>query len=169
MDSPRIDKRGLVRHLREIFPLDWDGFHGAPHWSRVRVNGLAIANLNGANTHVVELFALLHDSGRLNEHRDPQHGARGAANARLFRGRFFEVTDSEMRLLEQACFQHSDGHLEADVTVQTCWDADRLDLARVGIAPRPSLLCTPEARQAHILQGAIDRSMRWLDTDRLTR
>ena len=41
---------------------------------------------------------------------------------------------------------HSDGRVDADVTVQTCWDADRLDLGRVGKRPDPRLLCTPAAR-----------------------
>ncbi len=30
---------------------------------------------------------------------------------------------------------HSNGAVDADPTVQTCWDADRLDLGRVGIKP----------------------------------
>jgi uncharacterized protein len=28
-----------------------------------------------------------------------------------------------------------------------CWDADRLDLGRVGIQPKPELLCTDTARE----------------------
>lgn len=162
--TSRIDKPGLVRHLRETFALDWHGFHGAAHWSRVRVNGLTLSTLNGANAHVVELFALLHDSGRLSEGRDSHHGARGAANAHKLRGRFFEASDQEMQLLERACIEHSDGHLVADLTVQTCWDADRLDLARVGITPDPRYLCTHAAKQVEVLEAAIERSMRWLNT-----
>ena len=42
-----------------------------------------------------------------------------------------------MELLIEACKYHSDGFTEADITVQTFRDADRLDLGRVGI--RPSL------------------------------
>jgi hypothetical protein len=30
---------------------------------------------------------------------------------------------------------HSNGAVDADPTIQTCWDADRLDLGRVGIKP----------------------------------
>jgi uncharacterized protein len=58
----------------------------------------------------------------------------------------FTATDAEMSLLIDACTRHSDGHLEADVTVQTCWDADRLDLPRVGIRPLPQFLCTEAAK-----------------------
>jgi uncharacterized protein len=31
-------------------------------------------------------------------------------------------------------------------TLQACWDADRLDVGRVGIAPKPHRLCTEAAR-----------------------
>ena len=48
----------------------------------------------------------------------------------------------------------------ADITVQTCWDADRLDLGRVGIRPHPKYLCTAVAKGAGVLQGAYLRSLR---------
>jgi uncharacterized protein len=38
--------------------------------------------------------------------------------------------------------------------VQTCWDADRLDLGRVGIIPRPDRLCTEEARDPVLFERA---------------
>jgi hypothetical protein len=37
--------------------------------------------------------------------------------------------------------------LDGDITVQTCWDADRLDLPRVGIQPLPQFLCTEAAKK----------------------
>jgi uncharacterized protein len=49
-------------------------------------------------------------------------------------------------LLYEACRLHTDGLLEGDPTLQACWDADRLDLGRVGIQPRLDLLCTDAAR-----------------------
>jgi uncharacterized protein len=70
------------------------------------------------------------------------------------------ISDAETELLAYACTHHSDGHLEADVTVQTCWDADRLDLGRVGIRPQPKYLCTPAARDARLLEVAYERSLR---------
>jgi uncharacterized protein len=42
---------------------------------------------------------------------------------------------------------HSKGLMDADVTVQTCWDADRLDLIRLDIQPEAERLCTDAARQ----------------------
>ncbi|MFM7373822.1 MAG: hypothetical protein ACKO39_01545, partial [Chthoniobacterales bacterium] len=44
------------------------------------------------------------------------------------------------------CRTHTDGLTEADPTIQACWDADRLDLGRVGITPHASRLCTDAAR-----------------------
>ena len=42
---------------------------------------------------------------------------------------------------------HTDVHTTGDATLLACWDADRLDLGRVGITPRPDLLCTDAARE----------------------
>ena len=41
---------------------------------------------------------------------------------------------------------HSDGAVDSDPTIQTCWDADRLDLGRVGIKPTAKYL-SPVASQ----------------------
>jgi len=41
---------------------------------------------------------------------------------------------------------HTDGHTTGEATLLACWDADRLDLGRVGITPRAELLCTDAAR-----------------------
>ena len=57
----------IIDLLRATFCLNWDGIHGASHWSRVRINGMMIAKDNGANQKVVELFAFFHDSMREND------------------------------------------------------------------------------------------------------
>ena len=51
----------IIELLQATFCLNWDGIHGASHWSRVRINGMMIAKDNGANQKVVELFAFFHD------------------------------------------------------------------------------------------------------------
>ena len=156
-----IDRRALLVHLRGQFKVDWHGHHGIPHWARVRVNGLMLSKATGANAHVVELFAFFHDSCRINEHRDEGHGARGALLAQELRGRFFEATDQEMELLTYACNTHSDGLNSGDITVLACWDADRLDLGRVGITPNPKYLCTPAAKDNNNLSHAHRRALAW--------
>lgn len=149
----------LVRFLQREFLLDWSGIHGAPHWARVRWNGLQLARQNGANCKVVELFAFLHDSRREHDGRDPAHGARAAELIHDLEGGLFELTRAERVKLETACREHSDGKLRGDLTVRTCWDADRLDLGRVGIRPDPDRLATPHARDQCLITIAYKRSV----------
>jgi uncharacterized protein len=149
----------LIAFARNEFRLNWDGIHGAPHWSRVRHNGLLLAERTGANTRVVEYFAFLHDLGRENDYHDPEHGFRAAAIAVNIAGDLIDVSNEELDLLTEACCGHSDGHLIADVTVMTCWDADRLDLGRVGIRPDPRRLCNDAARHPELLSEAYERSV----------
>ena len=68
-----------------------------------------------------------------------------------------------LELLTYAARHHSDGLLEADITVQTYWDADRLDLGRVGKTPRVEKLCTEEARDPVLRELAYQRSLRGWD------
>ena len=154
------DRAALLKHLRSRFAINWRGDHGVSHWARVRNNGLMIAEATGANTGVVELFAFFHDSCRVNEYTDHDHGKRGADLALKLQGQMFEASSQQMNLLVEACIGHSDGHTEADITVQTCWDADRLDLGRVGIRPHPKYLCTAVAKEPGVLKRAYLRSVR---------
>ena len=62
-------------------------------------------------------------------------------------------------LLRVACAHHTDGVLHDDPPVGTCWDADRLDLGRVGIRPRPELLCTVAARVPAEIEAATKRAV----------
>lgn len=158
-----IDRRGLLTYLRGQFEISWEGCHGMPHWARVRANGLMLAEQTGANKHVVELFAFFHDSGRQNEGIDQGHGWRGSTIAEQLRGRFFDASDAEMALLNHACVYHSDGLTTGETTVLTCWDADRLDLGRVGKRPDPKYLCTNAARQESCLSQAHRRAMAWVN------
>lgn len=128
------------------YSLPVDGYHGVVHWARVLENGLRVSEVTGADREVVTLFALFHDSRRINEHRDKDHGLRGAELARSLRGSLVRLDDHQFDLLFEACRLHTDGHTTGDPTLLTCWDADRLDLGRVGITPEPHRLCTDAAR-----------------------
>lgn len=141
------DPAALLRVVLSEYSLRVFGDHGVSHWARVLENGLAVAERSGADRDVVMLFALFHDARRLNESDDEGHGLRGAVLAHTLRGSLIHLDDARFELLYEACRLHTDGRTEADVTIQTCWDADRLDLGRVGITPEPTLLCTPAARE----------------------
>jgi uncharacterized protein len=155
----------LIHTVVTQFALNTRGIHGPLHWGRVLESGLALSRMTGANRQVVSLFAFFHDSKRINDERDPEHGLRGADYALAMRGKLFDLNDAEMELLHYACKHHSDGLLEADVTIQTCWDADRLDLGRVGIMPRADRLCTEAARQVEIREWANHRSENFIVPD----
>jgi uncharacterized protein len=152
--------RELLEAIRAQYGLPWRGTHGVTHWARVRETGLRLAARTGADPAVVELFAVLHDARRRNEGVDPGHGGRGADLAATLRGTLVRLSDAAFALLRVACADHTKGAIEADVTIQTCWDADRLDLGRVGIVPDPARLCTAAAREPTIRAWAYERSLR---------
>jgi uncharacterized protein len=155
-----INHDTLLEAIREQYVLDFDsGIHGVSHWWRVRENGLRLASATGADTRVVELFAFLHDSRRFNDGRDPAHGMRAAVYARSLRGSLVHLDDDAFELLAHACRHHTDGLREGHPTVLTCWDADRLDLGRVGIYPDPRYLCTDAARDLAVIRWAYQRSV----------
>ena len=149
----------VVEEILQGYPLSPRGYHGAVHWARVLENGLKLAESTGANAAVVRLFAVFHDSRRENDGSDPDHGRRGADLAAAFRGRLFELPDADFEALYRACEWHTHGRTDPDVTVQTCWDADRLDLGRVGIVPSPLYLCTPAAKSPAVIDWAHARSV----------
>lgn len=148
----------LIKEILDQYSLPLFGTHGITHWARVLENGLRLSRETGANEKVVRLFAVLHDSRRLNESIDPGHGRRGAELAKALRGSLFEVSDLEFDLLYEACVSHTDGKTDGDITVQTCWDADRLDLGRVWIWPEPKQLCTEFAKNPEVIAWANQRS-----------
>jgi len=150
----------LIRSILGRYTLPLEGTHGVPHWARVLENGRRLSKVTGAKIQVVELFAVFHDSRRINEGIDDGHGRRGAELARELRSVAYELADRDFDLLFQACDLHTEGHLDGDITLQTCWDADRLDLGRVGMVPRMEKLCTDAARHSDFLKWATNRGER---------
>lgn len=139
------DRIILMEHIKNQFRIDWNGIHGQRHWARVEYHGLRVARLRNADELVAELFALLHDSCRANEHTDRRHGQRGAEFAESLNKRFFDLDNRQIDTLCYAIRHHSGGDVSADPTIQSCWDADRLDLGRVGIRPSPAFLSAEAA------------------------
>lgn len=154
-------RKSLV-HGRRILNIDFDrlreivvrqfhtsgySVHGPAHWARVERNGLLLATRTGADVEVVRLFALLHDSRRIDDGWDEGHGARGAEFAAELKGTEFELSDERFEQLHYACAWHTDGVHHEDATIGTCWDSDRLDLGRVGIIPSPEFMSTDFGRE----------------------
>ena len=149
----------LIKEIRKQFRLNWFGVHGIAHFQRVRGNGLRLAEETIVKTTVVELFAFLHDAGRYNEHKDDLHGPRAAKIVRSLQGLFFDLSPDDLDTLAYTCEFHTNGFLEGDITVLTCWDADRLDIGRVGIKPIAEKLCTEAAKKPEMIEWAYKRSL----------
>ncbi len=149
----------LLEKILSQYSLPIHGLHGVSHWARVLEIGQRLTEQTSANLAVVELFAVFHDSRRQSEGTDHQHGKRGADLAASLRGSFVRLSDAEFELLYYACSYHTDGMTDADPTVQTCWDSDRLDLPRANITPKPQQLCTAAARDAGLRQWAERRAV----------
>ena len=153
--------------------------HGPAHWARVHRFGLELArqlNLSLQERSCIEVFAWLHDLARVDDGGGRQHAVDGAKQVRTIAGQVFpSLTDDQIRIVELAVRHHSDG-LTADVaarqglfgscpwpteqalnTVACCWDADRLDLLRLGREPLDRYMSTPFWQEilplAHQLHG----------------
>ncbi|PCI36446.1 MAG: hypothetical protein COB53_09540 [Elusimicrobia bacterium] len=120
--------------------------HGLHHWRTVERNGLYLAQFTGADKEVISLFGHFHDCMRENEGRDIEHGPR--ATTFLRGNRYLIPLDDEcFEMLCVACSGHTFGRTSDCVTVATCWDADRLDLDRVGIQRDPKYFRSDEAQR----------------------
>jgi uncharacterized protein len=146
------------------YQLPPGGVHGPGHWLRVLRNGRELAaRTPGANLRVVEHFALLHDCRRVNETTDPEHGQRAAEYAfTIGLGLGFYLDAAELMQLAVACARHELGEVTDDPTVGACWDADRLELARLHRRPLAHLLSTEAALDPGVQAGAWLRGTTWV-------
>ena len=149
----------LVRHVLGNYRLPLQGIHGTGHWLRVLENGRILAAATpGADPALVELFALLHDIRRLDEDRDTGHGERAAAYVRELAAQgVLELGPEGVAVLAAACARHEMGEVSADPTIGCCWNADRLELARLGRRPIARLLSTAAALDPGIQAAAWHR------------
>jgi uncharacterized protein len=151
--------------------------HGPAHWARVRRFGRALAerlDLPPEASACVELFAWLHDLAREDDGPSPLHGVEGAAQVEAVLPAIAEaVTPAQIDVVKKAIELHVDGLVAArawergafeglpwprDLLVTTigcCWDADRLDLPRVGVWPAERYMSTPAWREVAELSAAL--------------
>jgi uncharacterized protein len=140
------DFEAVWERAEDVFALGAHSLHGPDHWRRVEAHGLEIAARSGADLTVVRLFAALHDSMRWTEGGDLEHGHRAAELAAGLQGDVFQLDDKQLELLLEACRHHNLGRVSSHPTIGCCWDADRLDLPRVGIQPDPRFMSTAAGR-----------------------
>jgi uncharacterized protein len=146
----------LIRAVLRRSVSRFSELHGEGHWIGVAHAGLAVGRVTaGADLRVVFLFGLMHDAMRVNEFDDPGHGERaGMLVEGLAAEGTLDMPDERQRLLIERCQRHSDGLTSPDPTIGTCWDADRLNLWRLGWAPAETLLSTVEARSPERISWA---------------
>lgn len=135
--------------------------HGISHWQRVERNGILLSTENGSlrkgvRIKVVLAFAYLHDKCRIDDWEDLEHGIRAAEMIPTIRNTILKDLDNEeIDLLEKACRHHTTEHRTGNETIDICFDADRLDLGRVGITPDPERMATAQgayyAANMHLL------------------
>ena len=130
--------------------------HGPAHWRSVAWTGLQlIPDVPGCDADVVFLFALLHDSMRVDDGHDRGHGQRAAEFARLLHGRgLLRVRGEQLSTLAFACENHDAGRVSPDPTVGVCWDADRLNLWRINVRPDPKFLSTRPGKREDVIRKA---------------
>ncbi|VGO17069.1 hypothetical protein PDESU_05664 [Pontiella desulfatans] len=139
----------LFGRILEGYPLDPLGIHGIYHWLKVAENARHLAKEEGIQSDVFPLFAVFHDSRRLNDGRDPDHGKRGASFARELHGTWFTLPEADLERLCYACEHHTDVVRHKDPVIGICWDADRMDLHRVGIMPDVKYLNSKTAKSEY--------------------
>lgn len=154
----------VFKKMMSQYSLDVEsGVHGYSHWARVAENALMISateNNSKSAEAVCIAFALFHDICRLNENSDYEHGCRGADLMELYRDEI-NLSNEEFHAAYTACKDHTNCVITEDgVLVGACFDADRLDLGRVGITPDAQYMNTDFAKSDVIISAAIERSVR---------
>jgi len=122
--------------------LDIHGIHGIDHWESVAKNAISIAQTNGADQLVVELFGFIHDSCRISDDYDPDHGLRAANWMSEWIKDYIDLNKIQFNLLYEAIKNHNKGETTLDPTIGSCWDADRLELGRLDIYPDVNKMST---------------------------
>jgi uncharacterized protein len=112
------DMAAIMVQIFRAYTMPVQGDHGVFHWAWVMENGLRVAETNGADREVVALFALFHDSRRVNQFRDDGHGLRAGEFARSLRGTLIHLDDVRFDLLFQVSRLHTDGLTEGDPTLR---------------------------------------------------
>ena len=121
--------------------------HGVEHWDRVAKFGELLYQ-EGVDMDVVMAFAYLHDSQRHDNGEDYEHGPRAAQFINTIRVSLLSaLSDEQIDKLKQACELHTIADRTGDITIDTCFDADRMDLLRVGITPLPERMASKKGAE----------------------
>lgn len=130
--------------------------HGVDHWRAVGATAASLADVIDMTAgddarpdrELLLLFALLHDSRRVDDGRDLEHGPRAAELFDELRDAgLVRLDDPRAAVVREAIRDHTNGTLSEQPTIAVCWDADRLLIHRVGFVPAARFCSTAEARR----------------------
>lgn len=168
--------RELIHELERLarFPSQ---LHGPAHWARVQRFGTLLAEREGLPAEarrVVDVFAWTHDLAREDDLAGRGHALAGAEYLdEVVPVVFPELAAAEVEVVRIAIRHHSDGLTaqqarEAGLfsglplpseavaaAVGVAWDADRLDLMRLRVLPRPELMSTSSWREVQHLAAEV--------------
>ncbi len=138
--------------------------HGARHWAHVACLGRKLAeqnDLDGASLRCINAFGWTHDLWRTHDGSGNEHAQDGGIHfLNLDCDLIQQLSEAEQQLVARAIRYHSDGYIACEAydlglfdgidlpeqwvidTVGCCWDADRLDLNRLGSEPKAELMST---------------------------
>lgn len=137
-----IDIEKLRAFSASRWPEEMGTTHGVEHWDRVAKFGRMLYQ-KGADMDVIMAFAYLHDSERMDNWQDINHGMRASKLIDTIRQTYLrDMSDEQIAKLKLACELHTTRHRTGDLTVDICFDADRMDLLRVRITPVPDRMAT---------------------------
>ena len=124
-------------------------YHGNQHWRCVSMVGSRLAKQEGINPLLPLLFGIFHDSMRENDDDDPYHGRRGAGLAvEMYQQGLLPISEAMLSKLVHACNTHTEAPATYDPHAGVCYDADRLNLWRVGIEPHQKYISTDAGLQS---------------------
>ena len=144
--------RDLILKIKEQFKIDFDGIHGIRHWERVYKNTQNLASFYKIQSEVFGLFAILHDSKRVDDNIDKFHGLRASLFVEeLVKSKEIILDSDDTKRLIYACKNHTfvdeKNPLYNDIIVQICFDSDRLDIDRVCLKIDTKYLFTDYAKK----------------------
>lgn len=165
-NRPLISKEDIKKEFEEYssilveietqFKIDFYGDHGIYHWYSVYKNTQKLSKFYEIESKVFKLFSLLHDSKRLNEDYDLEHGKLAAIYVKeLYKEKKIDLREEDLNRLIFACENHTKlnkkNTFSNDLIVQICLDSDKLDLGRVGIEPSSKYMLTSYAKTLTII------------------
>ena len=129
------------------------GLHGMSHLRRVASTAGRIASLISEDVEAAVVTGFLHDCARTDDGGGTSHAHDSACVAKNILPTCYPHLDVDR--LCAGIAGHADGVVTDDLLIGSVWDADRLDLVRLGIEVDLGLLSTSVARRVAIVRQEV--------------